>query len=87
MNCAPCPAMMKQIHNEFKNSYRFQKYYSIMDNFNIEDIQGKNFKNGDWSHGSLNLYSTSTIFVFMWQCARKSSFDLKQRISIKLFDD
>ena len=59
MNCAPCPAMMKQKHNEFKNSYRFQKYYSIMDNFNIEDIQGKNFKNGDCS---LNLYS-STIFV------------------------
>lgn len=54
-----------------------------MENFNIEDIQGKNFKNGDCS---LNLYS-STIFVFMWQCARKSSFDLKQRISIKLFDD
>ena len=48
MNCAPCPAMMKQKHNEFKNSYRFQKYYSIMEkNFNIEDIQGKNFKNGD----------------------------------------
>ena len=54
-----------------------------MENFNIEDIQGKNFKNGDCS---LNLYS-STIFVFMWQCARKSPFDLKQRISIKLFDD
>ena len=84
MNCAPCPAMMKQKHNEFKNSYRFQKYYSIMEKiFNIEDIQGKNFKNGDCS---LNLYS-STIFVFMWQCARKSSFDLKQRISIKLLDD
>ena len=85
MNCAPCPAMMKQKHNEFKNSYRFQKYYSIMEkNFNIEDIQGKNFKNGDCS---LNLYTSSTIFVFMWQCARKSSFDLKQRISIKLLDD
>ena len=66
MNCAPCPAMMKQKHNEFKNSYRFQKYYSIMEkNFNIEDIQGKNFKNGDCS---LNLYSTHkdrwTFFSF-----------------------
>ena len=70
--------MSLKIHTDFKNTY-----YLIMENFNIEDIQGKNFKNGDCS---LNLYS-STIFVFMLQCARESSFDLKQRISIKLFDD
>ena len=52
MNCAPCPAMMKQKHNEFKNIHTDFKntMYSIMDNFNIKDIQGKNFKNGDWSH-------------------------------------